>query len=73
MIWFVFQLNQLCVPTKLEPDAARQNHDRLFSPSDLFAVLYGKSRLRRTKHEAPGIQGNTKFMAAENQTGLLSH
>ena len=71
MRWFVLQLNQLCVP-KLEPEATRQNHERLFSPSDLFAVLYGKTHLRQAKRETHVSQGNTKFMAAENQTGLLS-
>ena len=65
------QINQLCVPTNLEPESPRQSRERLISPSDLFSVLYGKTQPQQVNMKTPAIQGTSKFMATEGtQTGL---
>lgn len=61
------------MPSSLEPGTAHENA-KYFSPSDLFAVLYGKNTPRQVSKDEGGNQAMAQFTTAQkiNPGKLLS-
>lgn len=59
-------VNQIAVPTNLDTESSRHNCTRLFSPSELFSVLYGKTRLQPANEQVLSDQGTTQLVAVES-------
>lgn len=67
LLWHIksFQLNQIALPSNLEPNAPSNQSPRYFTASEVFTVLYGQTTRWQVNKDELGSQSAGRFVAQE--------